>query len=102
MKLQHICRPFSLPPFHHTIVPISLSLSLSLYSSGEKINFTEDRAVLHIALRNRSNRPILVDGKDVMPDVNEVREQALPQRSSFASLPLVSYTPFSNPRFWTT
>ena len=37
---------------------------------GEKINITEDRAVLHIALRNRANRPILVDGKDVMPDVN--------------------------------
>lgn len=40
--------------------------------SAEKINFTENRAVLHIALRNRSNRPILVDGKDVMPDVNRV------------------------------
>ena len=40
--------------------------------SGEKINITEDRAVLHVALRNRSNRPIKVDGKDVMPDVNEV------------------------------
>lgn len=40
--------------------------------SGQKINFTEDRAVLHIALRNRSNAPILVDGKDVMPDVNAV------------------------------
>ncbi|CAC5418405.1 GPI [Mytilus coruscus] len=40
--------------------------------SGEKINFTEDRAVLHIALRNRSNTPILVNGKDVMPDVNKV------------------------------
>ena len=40
--------------------------------SGEKINITEDRAVLHIALRNRSNRPILVDGKDVMPEVNAV------------------------------
>ncbi|KAF6737030.1 Glucose-6-phosphate isomerase [Oryzias melastigma] len=40
--------------------------------SGEKINFTEGRAVLHIALRNRSNTPILVDGKDVMPDVNQV------------------------------
>lgn len=39
---------------------------------GERINFTEDRAVLHIALRNRSNTPILVDGKDVMPDVNRV------------------------------
>nr|AZM68713.1 glucose-6-phosphate isomerase [Heortia vitessoides] len=40
--------------------------------SGEKINFTEDRAVLHVALRNRQNRPVLVSGKDVMPDVNAV------------------------------
>ena len=40
--------------------------------SGEKINRTEDRAVLHVALRNRSNRPIRVDGKDVMPEVNAV------------------------------
>jgi glucose-6-phosphate isomerase len=40
--------------------------------SGDKINRTEDRAVLHVALRNRSNRPILVDGKDVMPEVNAV------------------------------
>ncbi len=39
---------------------------------GEKINRTEDRAVLHVALRNRSNRPILVDGQDVMPEVNAV------------------------------
>ena len=73
--------------------------------SGEKINFTEvrqlapphthmlalyqkdclsspavsllwqDRAVLHTALRNRSNTPVLVDGKDVMPDVNRVLEK---------------------------
>ena len=40
--------------------------------SGEKINETEGREVLHIALRNQSNRPILVDGKDVMPEVNAV------------------------------
>ncbi|NEV61921.1 glucose-6-phosphate isomerase [Thiorhodococcus minor] len=39
---------------------------------GEPINNTEGRAVLHIALRNRSNRPILVDGQDVMPEVNAV------------------------------
>jgi glucose-6-phosphate isomerase len=39
---------------------------------GEKINVTEQRAVLHIALRNRSNRPIVVDGEDVMPAVNKV------------------------------
>ncbi len=43
--------------------------------SGQKINTTENRAVLHIALRNRSNRPIYLDGRDVMPDVNRVLEQ---------------------------
>jgi len=43
--------------------------------SGEKINNTEHRAVLHTALRNRSNRPVMVDGKDVMPDVNRVLGQ---------------------------
>ena len=32
---------------------------------GDKINFTEGRSVLHIALRNRSNTPIVVDGEDV-------------------------------------
>ncbi|MGA9120881.1 MAG: glucose-6-phosphate isomerase [Bacteroidota bacterium] len=40
--------------------------------SGEAINFTEHRAVLHVALRNRSNNPIVVDGRDVMPGVNAV------------------------------
>ncbi|MBK4714869.1 MULTISPECIES: glucose-6-phosphate isomerase [Tenebrionibacter/Tenebrionicola group] len=43
--------------------------------SGEKINRTEDRAVLHVALRNRSNTPIKVDGKDVMPEVNAVLDK---------------------------
>ena len=43
--------------------------------NGEKINVTEDRSVLHIALRNVSNSPILSDGKDVMPEVNKVLEQ---------------------------
>jgi glucose-6-phosphate isomerase len=38
--------------------------------AGEPINLTEGRAVLHVALRNRANRPTLVDGKDVMPEVN--------------------------------
>lgn len=40
--------------------------------AGEKINNTENRAVLHVALRNRSNRPIYVEGKDVMPEINAV------------------------------
>lgn len=39
---------------------------------GDRINFTEKRPVLHIALRNRDNTPIYVDGKDVMPKINEV------------------------------
>ncbi|MCP3669281.1 MAG: glucose-6-phosphate isomerase [Gammaproteobacteria bacterium] len=42
---------------------------------GEPINGTEGRSVLHTALRNRSNRPVLVDGEDVMPGVNRVLEQ---------------------------
>jgi glucose-6-phosphate isomerase len=40
--------------------------------TGAIINITEKRAVLHTALRNRSNTPVIVDGKDVMPDVNAV------------------------------
>jgi glucose-6-phosphate isomerase len=43
--------------------------------SGKKINVTENRAVLHIALRNRANRPIIVDGQDVMPEVNRVLDK---------------------------
>jgi glucose-6-phosphate isomerase len=43
--------------------------------AGEKINVTEGRPVLHVALRNRSNTPVYVDGKDVMPDVNRVLQQ---------------------------
>lgn len=43
--------------------------------SGEKINFTEGRAVLHVALRNRSNSAITVNGADVMPQVNAVLEK---------------------------
>jgi glucose-6-phosphate isomerase len=43
--------------------------------SGERINETEGRAVLHTALRNRGERPVLVDGKDVMPDVRRVLEK---------------------------
>ncbi len=43
--------------------------------AGDRINATEDRAVLHVALRNRANRPILVDGADVMPAVDAVLAQ---------------------------
>ena len=46
--------------------------SINAMYSGEQINTTEKRSVLHIALRNRSDTPIKVDGKDVMPEVNKV------------------------------
>ena len=43
--------------------------------TGQPINQTENRAVLHTALRNRSNTPVHVDGQDVMPEVNQVLSQ---------------------------
>jgi glucose-6-phosphate isomerase len=49
-----------------------LKASIEKIFSGEAINATENRAVLHTALRNRGNKPVLVDGKDVMPEVNAV------------------------------
>ena len=51
---------------------MSLKESIEQMFLGEKINETENRSVLHTALRNRSNNPIYVEGKDVMPDVNGV------------------------------
>ena len=45
--------------------------------AGVKINVTENRAVLHTALRNFSGKPVLVDGKDVMPEVIGTREKML-------------------------
>ena len=71
----------------HRITDETLKLLLSLANqqgveswrdgmfAGEKINVTENRSVLHVALRNKSNRPILVDGEDVMPAVNAVLAQ---------------------------
>jgi len=50
----------------------NLPQAIEAMFDGVKINITENRAVLHTALRNRSNHPILVDGKDVMPEVNQV------------------------------
>ncbi|MBE1276443.1 glucose-6-phosphate isomerase [Enterovibrio baiacu] len=52
-----------------------LKAAIGAMFGGDKINQTEDRAVLHIALRNRSNTPIMVDGEDVMPHVNAVLEK---------------------------
>ena len=52
-----------------------LGAAIDSMFNGEKINFTESRSVLHIALRNRSNTPIVVDGQDIMPEVNRVLGQ---------------------------
>jgi glucose-6-phosphate isomerase len=52
-----------------------LKAAIEAMFRGDRINTTEDRPVLHIALRNRSNTPILVDGKDVMPEINSVLSQ---------------------------
>ncbi|SOE23335.1 glucose-6-phosphate isomerase [Spirosomataceae bacterium TFI 002] len=52
-----------------------LPAAIDAMYAGEEINVTEGRAVLHTALRNQSDRPILVDGKDVMPDVRAVLDK---------------------------
>ena len=52
-----------------------LRANIDAMFSGERINATENRPVLHVALRNRSNTPILVRGRDVMPAVNAVLEK---------------------------
>ena len=49
-----------------------LNEKINALFSGEKINTTEHRAVLHTALRNKSNVPVYVDGQDVMPEINQV------------------------------
>ena len=54
---------------------IDLKNQIEMMFTGEKINETEDRAVLHIALRNRKSSPIYVDGTDIMPEVNAVLEK---------------------------
>lgn len=50
-----------------------LSKAIHAMFDAEKINATEDRAVLHTALRNKSNNPVILDGKDVMPEVKSVQ-----------------------------
>ena len=83
LKIDEILVDFS----KHRITEETLELLLKLTEccgleekieemfSGKKINNTENRAVLHIALRNQSNTPIYVEGKDVMPEVNRVLDQ---------------------------
>ena len=60
----------------HLLLELAIELNvkdaIEQLFSGKKINETENRAVLHVALRNRSNTPIFVDNHDVMPEVNAV------------------------------
>jgi len=51
---------------------VKLEESINSLFSGEKVNNTEQRAALHTALRNRSNTPIKVDGKNIMPEINQI------------------------------
>lgn len=60
---------------HQLANECALNEAIESMFSGQVINETEQRPVLHIALRNRSNSPIYVDGKDVMPDVNAVLDK---------------------------
>ncbi|RLC10934.1 MAG: glucose-6-phosphate isomerase [Deltaproteobacteria bacterium] len=54
---------------------VHLADAIEKMFQGDSINETENRAVLHVALRNRRNRPVMVDGQDVMPEVNAVLAQ---------------------------
>jgi len=54
---------------------VDLKSAIAAQFAGETINVTEGRAVLHSALRNRSNTPVVVDGEDVMPKINKVLAQ---------------------------
>jgi glucose-6-phosphate isomerase len=54
---------------------VDLQGAINAQFSGEGINVTEERAALHTALRNRSNTPVIVDGVDVMPQINKVLAQ---------------------------
>ncbi|MEJ2438708.1 MAG: glucose-6-phosphate isomerase [Gammaproteobacteria bacterium] len=71
LKLDDLLFDFS----KNRITPETLDLLLELMFNGDIINNTEHRAVLHVALRNRSNRPIQVQDKDVMPEVNAMLEK---------------------------
>ena len=80
LKLGELLLDYSKNRIDDRTMPLLLALAeqaqlgprIEAMFAGEKINFTEGRAVLHVALRNRSGRPVEVDGQDVMPQVNAV------------------------------
>ncbi|MCL6261404.1 glucose-6-phosphate isomerase [Aquiflexum sp. TKW24L] len=83
IKVEDILVDYSKNRFDESILSALLDLAnetglkeaIEAMYSGEKINGTEGRAVLHTALRNRSNSPVYFEGKDVMPDITAVLAQ---------------------------
>ncbi|MEM1120070.1 MAG: glucose-6-phosphate isomerase [Bacteroidota bacterium] len=71
---------------------VDLKNAIAQMYNGEKINETEDRSVLHVALRNQSNEPITVDGADVMPAVNATLDQIETFSSNLLSGKMRGYT----------
>ena len=61
--------------FNDLLEEIDLKSSIKKYFTGEKINSTESRAVLHTALRASENEKILVDGKDIIPEITKAKEK---------------------------
>lgn len=71
---------------------VGLKDAIEAMFTGKKINGTEGRAVLHTALRNRSNEPVMVDGDDVMPEVNQVLAQMKAFADQISSGTWLGYT----------
>jgi glucose-6-phosphate isomerase len=82
----------TLPLLFELAKQLGLDEKIKAMFSGEKINVTEHRAVLHTALRNRSNKPVYVDGVDVMPEVNRVLQQMRSFTESVRSGKWLGYT----------
>ncbi|VFP79683.1 glucose-6-phosphate isomerase [Candidatus Erwinia haradaeae] len=72
---KNIITSETLEKLHALAKETNLRGAISAMFSSKKINCTENRAVLHVALRNRINSPMLIDGKDVMPAINIVLEK---------------------------
>lgn len=72
---KNILRKGTLDLLHQLANEAKLKEAIEAMFTGEKINQTEGRAVLHVALRNRANTPMQVDGEDVMPEVNAVLDK---------------------------
>lgn len=83
LQLNDIFFDFSKNRINETTVNLLLELAeacgvkegINAMFAAEKINVTENRAVLHVALRNMSGRPLMLDGVDIMPAIQEVQQQ---------------------------